>query len=1577
MTRQDMDRIDQELFRGTAGAGRQQLADCLGAAEPRKGQALLANRALWEELCRLDPKKRIEGLRFLLQDDAIGLFGSRGYLVVPTLERVATYLATNREPLPLARLVRKLKFFLIKHGYLGMRGFIDRFDFDHLVRAFTTRVLHMLTLDQHVAFNIPLWVDPETGAGSWPDKLSGRIRKCWLVSVIDRPQRAQPSPQAMGLSTRFNRFTDLNYRALYYLSIHDKTVGTSLSCLDSLERMLRCYLELFYQWNPESPLEDVRKRIPEAEIFLNTRTRVEESLRSELELDPAAQLPQTIPLPPQTEALLMAYDGEKANRYIYADLKDLDQSELDHVSVSELINILHQKGLASGPKLFDELRQPGGRVITEISHDGIGDKARRTNDFITFVDLRESRRGGSIPFSVRVIVDAVTRNANIIPDSSRLKIVIYASELETHLDIRIGGHSARVHYSLAPPERGGRFALIYAEGGDEVGNLRRLELMTRAFRKAGLKVEIKGQMMEAIYDKDCGATTLDTVREKAALGLQILNSMPDLDYALAGFNGTYTDDFRVNLYGFFEPAAIDQLLEAWAQHCFENGFFFLKHLRPVHKEQDHFYERSELYWDGKGPYSDPYLQLLKDFRKDLESALKTSVEWLGLSRWADPLIGEIPFGQVLLDRLVDLENRALRHSLLLINERGYVEANPIMGELRQHPVTLFIDYLKTDELLPVLSKTAHLAGQVANLGSWEDLGKLGGLWVSRLRISTIKDALSFFILRAPESQNALLAFATVGEDPLPIPFIDRVAERVRPSNIITATDWIALILNLFGYRVDTEEAAPAMTWEHVRGYLNQPNPPDLDVASVLIPGIIASRGVRTGRLRANRPDRPADEFRDGVLIDDFLTPEDDPKIQSCRAVVITGGGELSHAAIRTREFRKPSLILKDIHFRDGKLTYQPHYNRESMTCFPFALRDIQVHACYCPPGNQQTINLRDGDLVRIDADRGNLQALGNSAELQNAFERILALEKKPDDPELWAELNRDLNTHASEDVVLLVLSECIFCLDLAPERLREVLASARSNREHGPKVNEYLQHHLKDIRARLDSFFQKKRLQVIRSSSPMELFYHLGTAVTHCEKVDNVENVCGSRLAALDHMEPGPASLCDLARERLQRYRPEIQGQLAAEARRADIVDGPDRSLLMTWKRLVARSREVGLQTDPAFVKVELRLRGLLEQRADRLGRLMRCELVPGTDQNPFFISKDELDSDYRPLVGGKAAHSGDIGLILQDQQSEAIHVPAGFAATICLGRLFQAGSKDDWVATVCSELAGLVRAHSRAQLRFYDGLLRERRMSSVTDTDSWRSLSALLEEPELESERLQRQLDSFTAWLRAEPAVLSDHRLMAFAQVFGRLAVRSSGVREDSRKESFAGQKLTLLNVLGPVSVFHALERVFASGAEAVLVEEMIPAQVSGVAFSVHPGTGNFGRIIVNSAYGLGEAVVSGLVDPDTLILDKKLGRMMGQPVIGSKLMRIVPAVCPGADTTEQEPVPVELRKQLSLPVRQQQQLVAAVRTLEDYFGYPLDVEWAVDPLGRFYVLQSRPITTLWEMLERGKSFYEGWQKS
>lgn len=206
-------------------------------------------------------------------------------------------------------------------------------------------------------------------------------------------------------------------------------------------------------------------------------------------------------------------------------------------------------------------------------------------------------------------------------------------------------------------------------------------------------------------------------------------------------------------------------------------------------------------------------------------------------------------------------------------------------------------------------------------------------------------------------------------------------------------------------------------------------------------------------------------------------------------------------------------------------------------------------------------------------------------------------------------------------------------------------------------------------------------------------------------------------------------------------------------------------------------------------------------------------------------------------------------------------------------------------------------------------------------------------------------------------------------------VAVRSSATAEDQPGRSFAGQQETYLNVRGEEELLKAVRRCWASlwtdraigyrlkmGIDqrsvsmAVVVQILVPSEVAGVLFTANPTTGARNEMVVNASYGLGEAVASGQVTPDILVVDKA-SLALKEAVVGAKAVVILPA---GEQGTVAEAVPEDRRGGLALSEGRLRELgELAVRVEREFGGEPQDLEWAVAD-GRCWLLQARPMTGL-----------------
>lgn len=327
---------------------------------------------------------------------------------------------------------------------------------------------------------------------------------------------------------------------------------------------------------------------------------------------------------------------------------------------------------------------------------------------------------------------------------------------------------------------------------------------------------------------------------------------------------------------------------------------------------------------------------------------------------------------------------------------------------------------------------------------------------------------------------------------------------------------------------------------------------------------------------------------------------------------------------------------------------------------------------------------------------------------------------------------------------------------------------------------------------------------------------------------------------------------------------------------------------------------------------------------------------------NALVLGLDAASAGMLARVGGKAANLGEL-------LSAGLPVPDGFCLTT-----------DAYLQAVAP--LGL------------DGVHRALRATPSDDVDALAGLAG----------RARALITSAELPPAVAEAVRSAYEELGTADLpHVPVAVRSSATTEDLPLASFAGQQDTYLNVVGAEAVLEAVRNCWASlwtdravayragrridpatVALAVVVQRMVDAAVAGVMFTANPVTGRRREAVIDASPGLGEAVVSGTVNPDHFvveiasvqILQRRLGdkRILIRPLPGGGIERVdLPAADDKPSLTD-----VQIRALAALGGR-----------AEDHFGSPQDTEWVIDAAGKTWLTQSRPITTLYPLPEKAPS--------
>ncbi|WP_227357349.1 PEP/pyruvate-binding domain-containing protein [Haladaptatus salinisoli] len=208
------------------------------------------------------------------------------------------------------------------------------------------------------------------------------------------------------------------------------------------------------------------------------------------------------------------------------------------------------------------------------------------------------------------------------------------------------------------------------------------------------------------------------------------------------------------------------------------------------------------------------------------------------------------------------------------------------------------------------------------------------------------------------------------------------------------------------------------------------------------------------------------------------------------------------------------------------------------------------------------------------------------------------------------------------------------------------------------------------------------------------------------------------------------------------------------------------------------------------------------------------------------------------------------------------------------------------------------------------------------------------------------------------------------------KVAVRSSATAEDLPDASFAGQQDTYLNVTDFEAVVQRTKECMASlfTARAIAyrekhgfdhdevlisvgIQKMVEARSSGVMFTVNPSNGDQSKVRIESNWGLGEAVVSGIVTPDSFLVDKPVYKIVDRNVPDKDVMTI-----PTDAGTEEVEIADDKRDVPSVTADELIKLTDLAKAIEQHYDEPQDIEWAIEEQGdtkQFFILQSRPETT------------------
>lgn len=1369
---------------------------------------------------------------------------------------------------------------------------------------------------------MPLFLSPSEAA--FFERAGARVETDDTILIVthgsDFPTPAGPEEHD-DPATRF-RLLNLAHAEILadFLTIAPLTPGRIHGMIDRMDRIVSHYVNLFSSFSDEC--------------------RILPAMYSELRSKILDQLPTDgpdAPMPPDLTRLVMMFE---------------DPHNAGEVrTLHGLKRYLHQKGLQLGFKLVLRSRSTNRRVSILL--------AARNRLIVTYHGIRymdfepggdDDHAGSGIPYPIQVVIDGFGRQMLFGQEAfPRVDIFCYGNEIHYYLAFR--NHPAFVRINYAPPLQGGMIDLEYfgvSKYELSVHPNPTLEALQQFFINLEFDIQIENTRVKARFDKE-QAHDLGTLCRKASIFFCLAPYLLDIDWTIGALSLP-------------EPAG-KKIAEAWAGLFAAWRALPLKDLLTpdrqgiVESVEQTVTGRKETVWTGEGIYRDRFSGVPDP---NVMSRLEHQLDQLGLDTLA---IGDVRTSPDLEEMVIRPLREGVSRGQWHETAEGFEPAAPGCYE-PCHEAEYFADILASgDDRVAAAVRLAALVGPLEKFLNFQTTGHVQGYDVQSAVLELTGSRLGIFVLRGEKHRIQLAFFSHVtllfrrrehGQSPWWDPVsldAESFAGHLRRAN----------------YAVSDIDAVSSLrkAEDVVRTYRGTPAAGHREIlpGERILGGLRASPGRAVGEALLDTSGRSPEDFFERLLVAPSIRPDDAPFMFKAAGIVSTGGGILSHAGLMASQFKKPALIVEGHWERlpNGRpaLKYRGVEYRLEWSVrhgFRVGVRRNLTHPMYV---------LRDGDLVVLDSEEGTLQVLGQERDTISLHESLRMFWKAArrlastmSDADFLAWRGRQLRArHLIEKTLTRLRDPVIACFAIRQLLLHHDEAMTTSDRAaliqlvlSNSDVKDTARRHLAWIAGELRESFQrqwhKATALIPNAESVFEVLALRRDAWAVRRRLDD----CTACLATcgLPVWLPEETDAVEFDRLTLHRLS-EIESALFARVLATDAGDAVHRHLIRQMDRIHA--------VLPSHPDVAERLATKKDDMA-AIDNRRRDEL-----RTRLIIGPDDGGLELGPLIGWKAANLAEAARLLG-----AAHVPPWFAIT---DRAFE--------DVLASRL---------------ETILPDQAESLKPATCLRDAIDRILQSNG--SDLLQKAATIRAMW---EAVVLPHDLVAAITNAYAGLAtgedaanyvaLRSSSHEEDIELAARAGEFDTFLYLQGIDSVLRhlkltwsglwgerALHNRAAMGVRSavgggVIVQRMINARVSGVLQTINVGQNDLREMVINAGIGLGEGIVSGIVAADHVIVSKDVagGSLRFSYLTADKKDQIVFNRRTGAGTMRSD-LAYHQRLRPALEYIELQELVATALKLEPWYGYPLDMEFAIEG-ARLWILQVRPVPVFMSVIQETTDYY------
>jgi phosphoenolpyruvate synthase/pyruvate phosphate dikinase len=1279
--------------------------------------------------------------------------------------------------------------------------------------------------------------------------------------------------------------------------------------------------------------------------------------------------------------IVSGLNTESSSSHLSTDVTRLVQMFEDPHTIGEVHTLhglkryLHQVGLQLGFKLVDQSRSPnqsinlvlasGNKILSVIQNINFADFESRDEEEFSF---------SKIPYPIRVVIEGFERQL-LHGQESFPSVNIFCYGNEVHYFVWFRNHPVFIRIDFSPPLQGGMIDLQYfGVSNYEIADHPNIYLDSIRYFLQHLEFDIKmdGTHIQARYDKE-RALDLSQLCERVEYLFCLVPYLMDLDWVIGSLNLGSNTKKKV-------AKAWAELFTRWAVLPINKLLTKdrLGILQDVLKTPEGEYE---LVWKGEDEYQDRFTTPISV--KFFENIFDTlNILDLKIPKFSVENFNQI--SQIQLEKkLLNYLREALAEGQIIETDEGFVRAPRDLFQ-RIHEAYWFSEIIslggKDFESSVTLAKAIIPLEQTLK---FKDTGTLESFKVQTSSLPLAGKNLTVYALRDYKG-IIRLGFFVCGNS-----LYQRRKNKNDPWKTnanLSAIEFMSLLrynnYNVAGLEPSAESIKEEVQKFHEELQLHktpvlQPKTP----GEKIVNGLRASPGRATGRVLLGVEGRLPEDFNDNIFVAASVSPDENTILFHSAGIVATGGGILSHAGLIATQFNKPAIIISGKWKREEGGSLVLNYKTSEYKVEHKEAKGFNITIYY--DLQEQEHQMRDGDLVVLDANEGSLQVLGQERDTIALFEELKSLgrtneniSRVDDVKELLVlrgkklhirhQIEKLLKRIADSSLAKYAVKEIMVGNFLVgdkstPEEKAHLLTIILQNDKIGDLAESYLSQTAIEIENKFTNAYVTAEKNIPLAKYPFEVVIPRLEVLRIYKTMKDIFVLLG--VEHLQKIKIEMKEISDINEISIHRFK-EL---------RKNIVEKIQPYLEHIEKREFVRHLFRQLN------RIELLLNASTDEQL-RIKKLLSDfeiddEVICGKLANKFILKAGDGTLELSPLMGWKAANLAELEMLGGEGLVPPWFVISDKAFQITL----ETSIKENVLISGDSLLSGISLREAIDKIILRTDI--NNREKSLHIGNLWNMISL---PEEIKKEVLE-------AYHQMEKQFLTGSTGKEKESGFY-VALRSSSCEEDAEIAARAGEFETYLFITGEDLLIEYLKKTWSGlwteraihnrsvlgnkevGVKGgVIVQRIVWSRVSGVLQTINVAKGELKEIVINAGLGLGEGVVSGAVAADQIVVSKEgdleNGHLQFNYVTADKTEQVVFNKRAGFGTILSSTL-YHQRFRSALEYVELCELVSVASRLEAAYGYPLDIEFGIEGT-KLWILQVRPVATFLPAFRETLSHY------